>query len=219
MDKERIKNLQGQKFDIEAKALSVNAEEYTVDFVLSTEDIDRHGDIVDQASWKLDSFLSNPVLLEQHKSWEFSIGRFESVEVEDDPNLEGKQRLVGRAKFAVEEYERARVAFDLVKGGFMNTVSVGFIPHLVEYDEDQDALIMKENELLEVSLVSVPSNRMALAKARGIDVEVLEDTPADKMIKAKEEIAQTSHDIPAKRSIQLLNQAIRRYNRDTTRQR
>ena len=213
------KDLQGTTIHIESKAISIDEKNYTVEFVLSTVDIDRHGDRVDQSSWKTDSFLTNPVLLEQHKANEFSIGRFISISLEDDPNNEGEKRLVGTAKFAVEEYDRAKVAFDLVKGGFMNTVSVGFIPHIVEYDEKEDIFILKENELLEVSLVSVPANRMAIAKARGIDVSIMESNPVEQMIKVKEEILKTSNDIPAKRSVLLLNQAIRRYKQDTLRQR
>lgn len=240
MDHEVKEAIIGKEFEASharIKASSIDEKNFTATFILSTEDIDRHGDIVDQESWNLKHFEENPVLLEQHKGREYSIGRFTKLYFEPDPNNVGKQMLVGDVVFAVKEYDRAKIAFALVKGGFMRTVSVGFIPRDVDYDEDRDAYVLKMCELVEVSLVSVPSNRRALVKMKmkelGLDADVdkyfdeadekvknfkaKEEAKKDakqKAIEVKEEIEKSIKDNPQYRvqnnkAVEYLHKAIR----------
>lgn len=124
--------------------------------VMSTDDLDRHGEKVSQ-NWNLENFLNNPIVLNGHQYNDTTetIGRID-VLLQKDLSLEGKIR------FAVEENPKAKIIFDLYKGGFLNAFSVGFIP-----GED-------ENELLELSAVTIPANALALAKAKGIDVGDME---------------------------------------------
>jgi HK97 family phage prohead protease len=231
------KDIVGKKFELKTKLESINNEEATAVFVLSTSDIDRHGDVVDQDSWILENFMNNPVFLEQHMSGAFPLGKFIELGVEQDPNrADGAKRLVGKVQFAVEEYERAKVAFALVSNGFMSAVSVGFVPNSVEYNEEAEAFIMRDCELLEVSLVSVPANPMALAKMqhsaseKGIDITPLlkkeekqEETPRSKIIKAKEAVeeevdeeaveeeSEMKKHSAKKRALHLLHKACRAY--------
>lgn len=146
------------------KAVSIDEEKHTAIFVMSTETIDRHGDIIDQASWILKYFNENPYFALQHRSDEFPIGRWLRVWLEDDPENIGKQRLIGEAYFAVDIDEDAERAWAHVKDGNMRMVSVGFIPHRVEYDEVRDAFVLYDCELMECSLVGIGSNRRALIK-------------------------------------------------------
>lgn len=220
-----VKDIVGKKFELKSELESVNTTDATAVFVLSTVDIDRHGDVIDQDSWDLKHFMNNPVFLEQHMSWEFPIGKFIEIKTEIDPNrMDGAKRLVGTVKFAVEEYDRAKVAFALIANGFMSAVSVGFIPHDVSYDDSIKAFIMKDCELLEVSLVSVPANPMALAKMRekalekGIDISPLLEkriTPAvptikEQLIEVKDRIEEKgTTDTREQRAFTLINKAIR----------
>jgi HK97 family phage prohead protease len=155
----------GKKIEVQVstRALSIDQEKKTVVFVMSTCNIDRHGDIIDQDSWMLDHFQKNPAFFLQHRSDNFPIGKWLKVWLEADPDNVGKQRLVGEAEFRVK-YEDAARAFDHVVEGDLNMVSVGFIPHRVDYDEERDAFILYDCELLECSLVGIGSNRQALAK-------------------------------------------------------
>lgn len=226
------KDIVGKKFELKTELESINEKDSTAVFVLSTSDIDRHGDVVDQDSWQLENFMNNPVFLEQHMSYDFPLGKFLELDVEQDPNREdGAKRLVGKVQFAVDAYERAKIAFDLVKEGFMSAVSVGFIPNEVEYNDEAKAFIMRDCELLEVSLVSVPANPMALAKmidqasSKGIDMtpmlkkEVKKlPTPKAKIIEVKTQIEKEVKQSPEskqaernKRAIHLLNKAVRSY--------
>jgi len=132
------------------------AGDNTLWVIMSTDDMDRHGEEVSQ-NWNLDSFLDNPVVLNGHQYQDTTeaIGRVEIL-------LQKEHSLEGKIRFAVEENPKAKIIFDLYKGGFLNAVSVGFIPG------------EEENELLELSAVTVPANALALAKAKGINVGEME---------------------------------------------
>lgn len=148
------------------KSQTANKENYTLEAIFSTDDEDRHGDIVRQ-DWELKSFKKNPVILNSHNYYDALdvIGRAEKIKVVDG-------KLEGTIKFAVEENPKAKIIFDLYAGGFLNAFSVGFIPR--EWSDKGEIL---KSELLEVSAVSVPANAMALAKAKGIEVNKLYEQP------------------------------------------
>lgn len=150
----------GLEYDIYSKASSVNKEKYTVDFVMSTEDQDRHTDIVRQ-NWDLKNFKKNPVFINSHNYNDATevIGKFIKIK----QNKKDKQ-LEGTVQFAVEENPKAKIIFDLYAEGFLNAVSVGFIP--LEFGKSTEfGYEVLKSELLETSAVSVPANAMALAKS------------------------------------------------------
>lgn len=184
--KSKALEMVGKKILVELnhKAISIDSEKKTATFVMSTESIDRHGDIVDQASWNLKYFKESPMFFFQHRSDEFPLGKWINIGFENDPNNPGKQMLVGTAEFRVE-FEDASRAFRHVEEGDISAVSVGFIPRRVEYNEEFDAFILFDCELLECSLVGVGSNRQALIKTTD-KAEALEKT-----IEAKEAIDKT----------------------------
>ncbi len=83
-----------------------------------------------------------------------------------------RQALCQRIQFATEVNPVARIAYGLYKGGFLNAVSVGFIP--LKWEDGggsgtnaQSAPAPRrryiEQELLEVSAVAIPANPDALA--------------------------------------------------------
>ena len=68
------------------------------------------------------------------------------------------------------------MARDLVRAGFLSAVSVGFIPDADSMTtraiEGTDVPVYNRTELVEVSLVLVPSNPNAIALARSIRLPV-----------------------------------------------
>jgi HK97 family phage prohead protease len=144
------------------KVKGVDEENCTLEAIFSTEDEDRHGDIVRQ-NWDLKQFKKNPVILNSHNYWSATdvIGKAEKISVKNG-------QLEGKIKFAVEENPIAKIIFDLYKNGFLNAFSVGFIPK--EFSERGEIL---KSELLEISAVSVPANAYALAKSAGINLKPL----------------------------------------------
>lgn len=155
----------GQKFYKNLPVKSIDEENHIVEAVFSTDDKDRHGEIVDQSGWDLKEFEKNPVVLFSHDHWQPAIGKVIELGIVDG-------KLQGKIKFAVEEYDFAKTIFNLFKGGFMRGFSVGF--EALEIEEQDGQVILKENRLLEISVVNIPANAMALAKSKGIDIAPLE---------------------------------------------
>lgn len=131
------------------KTVATKTDRGTYRFIGSTAAVDRMGEVVEQ-NWNLENFKANPVVLYAHNQYELPVGRALSTEV-----VEG--RLEFEVEFVPREvYPFAGIVSDLVEKGFLNAVSVGFIP------VDMDANIIKKSELLELSIVPVPANYEAL---------------------------------------------------------
>ena len=166
-------------YNVECKALD---KPNTIAATFSTSDVDRHGDMVLQ-NWDLSQFVKNPVILNSHNSFDASevIGKAVQIGVKDN-------KLEGEIEFAVDANPKAKVIYDLYAGGFLKAFSVGFIPKQMD-----DNGIITYSELLEISAVSVPANAMALAKAKGIDVDALGDTEVEeeKEVETTEETTET----------------------------
>ena len=150
---------------------SVDEQSHTLRFIFSTPDVDRHGDRV-AASFVLQNYLQNPVVLFGHDHNIPAVGRTLELGMNDNNQLEGV------IQFAAEQFEFANTLWKLYSNGFMRAVSIGFIPG--EIDSEGEGDILKENELLEVSMVNIPANAMALAKSKGIDTSSLEKTIDEK---------------------------------------
>jgi len=137
----------------------------TIKAVFSTDTEDRHGESVKQ-KFDLRNFRKNPVILNSHNSWDATevVGMASKIGI-------SKGNLAGEITFAVEENPKAKIIYQLYKGGFLNAFSIGFIPK--EFSSDYKSIL--SSELLEISCVSVPANGEALqvAKSKGIDVEKL----------------------------------------------
>ncbi len=157
---------------------SEQAPANTIDFRSSDETLDRYQELISVSGWQLDNYRRNPIVQNAHSycSLADTIGKSLITEVRGD-------YLFQRILFAVDENPMAKLAYDLYKGGFLNAVSVGFIPLRWE-NGNQDAgyrRIYLEQELLEVSAVSVPANPNALTlalKAGAIHKSDLKDLAA-----------------------------------------
>lgn len=132
----------------------------------STNAVDRQGDIVDQGGWELKNFLLNPVILWAHKYDELPVGKATNVKVTS-------AGLELDFEFApVEANAKAEEVRNCFEQGFLNAVSVGFIP------KERSGNTITKAELLEVSIVPVPANQEALrlAMSKGLEIkEILAD--------------------------------------------
>lgn len=172
----------GQKIyrNIDFKVKEVDTENYTLKIVASTQDTDRHGDVIMQDGWDLKQYKKNPVILNSHRYDDAT----EVIAKATKTYIEGKgkkAKLVQEWKFAVDENPKAKIIFDLYAGGFLSACSVGFIVRKFKEDKNgvTDWFTIEEAELIEVSAVAVPANAMALAKAKGINVDELPDEMID----------------------------------------
>jgi HK97 family phage prohead protease len=149
-------------------------EDRTFTFVFSDESVDRYGDVILARGWDLANFNANPIALFAHDAGtvENVIGCAKNVRVEGS-------RLIGDIEFmSADVNPNAEAVYQMVKGGFLKTVSVGFQPIEWELAKDKSrpqGVNFKKQELLEISIVPIPANANALvqAKAAGIDISRL----------------------------------------------
>lgn len=135
-------------------------------FVASTDIVDRCDDIVDQATWKLENYRANPVVLVDHEYEADCVVGSGAVNVVDGLGLTLEVTKWSRKPRAVEVMQD-------VEDGILNAVSVGFAPgrmvmrrDLPDGDprkSDGYGCVYFDCELLEVSIVAVPANPQALA--------------------------------------------------------
>jgi len=171
---------------IEGRARAVEGRR--VRFVASTRAVDRHGTIVEPGGIRTERFDRNPVFLWGHDGYggfsapnpENVIGRVTGHAVEND-------QFIIEAEFTPEGVnERADMLYRLVMDGFLNAVSIGFYPLRQREDviEGRAVTVFEEVELLDVSLVPIPSNPEALAVMRAVaraagEVELRGTVPRD----------------------------------------
>ena len=118
----------------------------------STTDFDRAGDSISADAWTkggLKNFEKNPIILFNH-NYDRPIGRATGLKATDN-GLEMEAKISKAAKDVV----------DLVKDGVLGALSVGFRVKDADYIEETDGLRIKDAELFEVSVVSVPCNQTA----------------------------------------------------------
>jgi len=139
-----------------------------IDFVASSQALDRYGEVIVASGWRLEAFRRNPVFQNAHQYGDvlFTLGKALITEVRE---LGAPRRpvLFQRIEFAVEANPMARIAYGLYRGKFLNAVSVGFIPVRWETGSAEAGYRRKylEQELLEVSAVAIPANPEALQRA------------------------------------------------------
>lgn len=126
----------------------------------STDAIDSWDEVVDQ-SWDLSRYEKNPIVLWQHDRCE-PIGTAENVRVE---NGALKATLVLAPQGVSEDADKA---WSLIEAGILRAVSVGFVPRDVRYEKRNgvDVAVLANNELREISIVSLPANPDAVIEAR-----------------------------------------------------
>jgi len=119
----------------------------------STSDFDRAGDAISAEAWTkggLKNFEKNPIILFNH-DYDRPIGRATGLKVTEN-GLELEARISKSAPANVCE---------LVKEGILGAFSVGFRVKDADYLSETDGLKIKDAELFEVSVVSVPCNQEA----------------------------------------------------------
>jgi HK97 family phage prohead protease/HK97 family phage major capsid protein len=119
----------------------------------STVDKDRDGDVIESKAWSdpnaLKNYLNNPIILAYHDHKQ-PIGKMINHSID--------------AKGLHIEAEISKAAggvYQLVKEGILQTFSVGFMVKDAEWDKADDVFRIKEVELFETSIVSIPANASA----------------------------------------------------------
>ena len=161
-------------------------------FIVSTPEVDRYGTIIVPSGIDYTAYLSNPIVLAQHDSDEWPIGRCLGFAMNGE-NLEATIQI----ECITEEGKKLT---KLINAGYVKAVSVGIIP--TEYEEQtidgQKVTVYTKSELVEFSVVSVPANRQALLK------KSLKTLIQDSINKYKKENRMLTPEIEAKIKDELL---------------
>ena len=118
----------------------------------STTALDRAGDIIETEAWMkggLENFKNNPIILFNH-NYDKPIGRAKDLQVTD-----------GGLEISAKISKAAGDVTQLIKDGVLGAFSVGFRCKDSEYMTETDGYKIKDAELFEVSVVSVPCNQGA----------------------------------------------------------
>jgi len=142
-------------FSLTSTFKSTQAEDGSVMIrgMASTADFDRAGDSISAEAWQkggLKNFEKNPIILFNH-DYDRPIGRATGMKASPD-GLELECKISKSAPGNVAE---------LVKDGVLGAFSVGFRVKDADYIKETDGLMIKDAELFEVSVVSVPCNQAA----------------------------------------------------------
>ena len=119
----------------------------------STNNEDRAGDVIEAAAWEkggLKNYQNNPIILFNH-NYNEPIGKTIDLRT-TDRGLE-INGLISKSAGKIR---------DMVKEGVLGAFSVGFRVKDADYIEETDGLRIKDAELFEVSVVSVPANQAAV---------------------------------------------------------
>lgn len=132
-------------------------EDITIEGYANTTTKDRVGDIILEEAWVkggLNNYLKNPIVLAYHDH-KNPIGEVLSYNVSN-------KGLHVTAKIS----KAAGNVYNLVKQGVLKAFSVGFTVKDADYDSTTDIFVIKDLELYELSVVSVPANADSLFSLR-----------------------------------------------------
>lgn len=130
------------------------------EFIASGIKVDRYGEVVDPAGWDFKAYKENPVMLWAHDSKIPAIARVVKI-------WKDEKQVYAQAEWAPTPF--AQELRQLVEAGFINAVSVGFLPR--EWEGEWPSYKYIDQELLEISVVNVPAYADALidhAKEMGL---------------------------------------------------
>ncbi len=158
-------------------------QDRTIEFVISSSARDRHRSIVNMEGWDLKNFNLNPIVGYQHNVYGGNMC------TPDDPDdvigegrawleeNEGSRQLIGSVKFEEKDINpKAEKIFRKVLNGSLRATSVGFMEvgegeWKKQVDDKGNEIdrtyYFKGQELLEFSIVNIPSNPEAVGRSVG----------------------------------------------------
>ena len=167
-------------------------EAVEIEWYASTKDKDRVNDVVVPEAFKgaLEWYMMNPIVLLQHKA-DKPIGVVEEANIDDN-------WLYIKAKIT----ENTDWVMNQIKNGVLRAFSIGY--RVKDYDTDVKELadwtydftnIIKDLELFEISVVSIPANPFALSKSIESLLEVKEFEDASEDVEENENKEDTEEQV------------------------
>lgn len=133
--------------------------EGVLEAIITTSSVDRSNENIDTKGIDTRSYMDNPVVLYGHDYEGLPIGKTLKL-----TKQKGSQ-IKARFQLAVEEYPFASTIYEMIKGGYINAVSIGGV--VKEWSEDYRTIL--KMEMVEFSVVPVPANAEALITSRSLE--------------------------------------------------
>lgn len=180
---------------LDSEEMRKKAEETrTIEFVISSDAKDRHGTRMNMDNWQLDNFNANPIVGYQHNVYggglceppnpDDVIGKgrawIEEQPASKDSGKEKRKLLIGSVTFETADINtKAEKIFRKVLFGSLRAASVGILPvGKGKYGEGEEArgevnetYYFDGQELLEFSIVNLPSNTEAMKRDMTVQAE------------------------------------------------
>jgi len=165
---EIMKSGEQQKTFSSMEIKKVDNENKTIEVVMSSNSVDRHGEIVLQSGMTIPKTTKSlTVFVDHDHTIEKTVGKVDVKTIETKGN-----KTSGTIQFATEISPLSDLTFKLMKEGYITDVSIGFIPQ--EYDKkkvkaedgtEKEVWRWTKWEIIELSVVGIGSNRDAFKKA------------------------------------------------------
>ena len=139
--------------------IEVNKAENSITHVISTEKINRYGQIVSQEGLNRKNYQKNPIVLFDHgggmgfdsptpeNTLKYVIGKSLWQKVDGKKTI-AKTQFNKKSEFAMEVY-------DFTTNGFLPAWSIGFMPDMESVEKKKDAIYINKSELYEYSKVLI----------------------------------------------------------------
>lgn len=134
-------------------------QEGEVEFVVSTNAWDSHGERIDIEGINLKDYMKNPVVLWGHDGFNLPIAKTTKIWKEGN-------KLMARAKFYLKD-DFPRKVYQYIMDDMLKAVSIGGM-----IDEwGTDGMTIAKMTMKEFSVVPIPANQEALVTAKGLNNE------------------------------------------------
>lgn len=133
--------------------------EGVLEAVVTTNTVDRQNEVIETTGIDTSNFIATggPVLY-GHDYESLPIGKTIKL-------TEMKNKIKARFQLAIQEYDFAQTVYNLIKGGYLNAVSIGGIVR--EWSEDYKTIL--KMEMVEFSVVPIPANAQAIITQRSLE--------------------------------------------------
>lgn len=172
-----------QMFTVEKQELEEGQDPNTDRAMITTQSVDRDGDIIVANGVQLANFRKNPVVLFGHNSWDAKNIMGRSITEQIIPG----QGIMASWAWADQANAEAAMVKALWRGNFLNAISVGFIPFDWKRRKDPangtdlDGWEFTAWEMLEYSVVPIPANQDALRLSLALASGKMESIPQEKL--------------------------------------
>lgn len=141
-------------------------EDRVIEFVATNQIVDYDGDVIEVEGMSIKEIKKNKSFLWSHQGTQPPIGKILKL-------AKVGKKIIGKAQLtSEEEYPFGFQIYKLIKGGYINNVSMSFLPNYdtVEYKEvkGKRVRVVKEATMLEVSAVNIGANKDALITSKSL---------------------------------------------------